>query len=148
MEALFKKLRLKDQSPILILNSPPEYDTVKGQIDSEIHTVPSRQYSFVQLFGKDLETLGNHAESVVEALEEGGYLWVCYPKGSSKMYKSDCKRNTVLEVFGPFGFEGVTQVSIDEDWSAMRIRPVDEIKSMKRKWAYSEKGKVRIKDNR
>jgi hypothetical protein len=50
-------------------------------------------------------------------------------------------------VLGKLNFEGVMQVSIDEDWSALRFRHVDYIKTMKRKKALSEKGKKRIRDN-
>lgn len=65
--------------------------------------------------------------------------------GTSNKYKSNCKRATVAEVFGPFNFEPVTQVAIDDDWSAMRFRYVNNIKTLKRKTAVSEKGKQRIK---
>jgi hypothetical protein len=56
-------------------------------------------------------------------------------------HASDLNRNMVLESFGPYGLEGITQVAIDENWSTLRVRPVGEIKSMTRKQAFSEEGK-------
>ncbi len=47
-----------------------------------------------------------------------------------------------------YEFEPVSQVSIDDDWSAMRFRHVDNINAMKRKTAATEKGKERIKEAR
>lgn len=75
------------------------------------------------------------------------YLWFCYPKGTSRKYHSDLNRKRLIELFGPYDFEGVTQIAIDDDWSAIRFKHVDNIKIMKRKWAGSKKGKERIKDN-
>ena len=80
---------------------------------------------------------------VVEALEGDGYLWLC-PKGTSKKYKSELNRYKVLEVFAPYDFEGVSLIAIDDDWSALIVKNVDNIKTMKRKTAISEKGKERI----
>jgi len=38
------------------------------------------------------------------------------------------------------GYEPVRQVAIDEDWSALRFRKVEQIKKMTRNFAYTEKG--------
>lgn len=78
-------------------------------------------------------------------MDNGGRIWLCYPKGTSKKYKSDINREKTWEAFEPFDFEPVTQVAIDEDWSAMRSKHVDEIANMKRKTAASEKGRERVK---
>jgi hypothetical protein len=106
------------------------------------------KYDFIIAFAKDLQEMKKFVKDVTAAIEKDGYLWICYPKGSSKKYKSDINRTKLLEVFGPFNFEGVTQISIDDDWSTVRVRPVDEIRTMKRTWAMSEKGKERIRDNK
>jgi len=87
------------------------------------------------------------AEEISGTVEDDGVLWVCYPKKSSKKYKTELSRDNVLQPFGTYGFEGVTQVSIDVDWSALRIRQADKIKTMTRSWALSEKGKERIGKN-
>ncbi len=147
MELVLKKLQLKEQKPVLALNAPPEIsEAIKGH-GATTHTAIKGKYSFIMAFAKDLEEMKKFSKGVVAAIENDGYLWICYPKGSSKNYKSDINRTKLLEVFGPYNFEGVTQISIDDDWSAVRVRPVGEIKSMKRKLAMSEKGKERIKGN-
>jgi hypothetical protein len=61
-----------------------------------------------------------------------------------KRYRSDLNRTRLLEVLGKYDFEGVSQVAIDEDWSALRVRPVNEIKRLTRKTAMSEKGKTQL----
>ena len=56
---------------------------------------------------------------------------MCYPKGTSKKYSSDLNRDNHVEVVAPYNFKGVSLVSIDNDWSAFRLRHVNNIKSKK-----------------
>jgi phosphatidylserine/phosphatidylglycerophosphate/cardiolipin synthase-like enzyme len=98
-------------------------------------------------FAKNMEEGRELAEKAVKAASEDGHLWFCYPKGTSKKYKSNIKRETSWELFSPFEFEPVSQVAINDDWSAMRFRQVDNIKTMKRKTAATEKGRERIKSS-
>ncbi|MFT5167559.1 MAG: hypothetical protein ACI8P3_002797 [Saprospiraceae bacterium] len=73
-------------------------------------------------------------------------VWVAYPKKSSKKYKTDFNRDSGWEIMGQFEMEGVRMVAIDEDWSALRFRKVDYIKTMKRKFGtLSEKGAKKVK---
>ena len=106
------------------------------------------KYKFIQVFESDLHKSKSIANELIESLESDGHLWLCYPKGTSKKYKSDINRTKAWEVFSPYEFEPVSQVSIDDNWSAMRFRHVDNIKTMKRKTATTEKGKSRIESDK
>ena len=48
-------------------------------------------------------------------------------------------------MFGAAGFEPVRQVAIDEDWSALRFRRVEHVKTLTRSkaMALTEEGKER-----
>ena len=59
-------------------------------------------------------------------------VWFAYPKGSSKKYKSEINRDSGWAAMGKAGFEPVRMVAIDEDWSAVRFRRVEFIKTMNR----------------
>lgn len=141
---VLKKLRLTDQSPVLIVNAPEEYRAVMADIAGEVHGSVQGRYSFVHVFAKNAAEVSQYVPAAADSVEPDGYLWVSYPKKSSKRYQSDISRDAGWEVLGERGFEPVTQVSIDEDWSALRFRPVGEIKQMTRKGALSEEGKKRI----
>jgi hypothetical protein len=56
-------------------------------------------------------------------------LWFAYPKGSSKKYTCEFNRDSGWKVIRSLGFDSVRQVAIDEDWSALRFRRVEYIKS-------------------
>lgn len=133
MNEVLKKLKLTTQSPILILNAPEEYKETMKEIESEVHTEIKGKYEFIQLFAKNIVEAKKYIGECIGALEGDGYLWLCYPKGTSKKYKSDLNRDTTYEVTEVHNFQGVTLVSIDNDWSAFRIRNNENIKSTKKK---------------
>lgn len=146
MNEILKKLKLTVQNPVLLLNAPDEYADIIKEIEGEIHNSVNGKYEFIQIFATSIADAEILVPKAIEALEGNSYLWICYPKGSSKKYKSDLNRDTAREVAGKYNYEPVTLVAIDNDWSALRIKDPDNIKTMKRKSALSEKGKERIRE--
>src|SRR5262245_1847228 len=49
-------------------------------------------------------------------------LWIAYPKAG----KSDLKRDTLWPMLRPHGLRPISQIAIDETWSALRFRPLAE----------------------
>ena len=74
-------------------------------------------------------------------------VWFAYPKGTSKRYRSEINRDTGWQALGRAGFEPVRAVAIDEDWSALRFRRVEFIKTMTRanEHRMTAQGKARLK---
>lgn len=148
---IIKKLQFKDKGqPVLILQAPKSYEEVirnfTGRVDQEIM---ENTYEFIQVFGTSNEEIRTMAKRAINYVSENGLVWLCYPKKSSKTYKgSDCSRDTVASLLAEVGYEPVRQVAIDEDWSALRFRKVDQIKKMTRDFAYTEEGKARVEDNK
>jgi hypothetical protein len=143
---VLKKLNVKDESkPMLILNAPKEYEEIMSAFHAPIHEdIKEQSYSFIQVFGTTNERIQELGRKGIEVLTEDGLLWLCYPKKSSKIYKGlNCSRDTVAALLANEGFEPVRQVAIDDDWSALRFRPVDKIKKMVRNFAVTEVGKKR-----
>jgi hypothetical protein len=120
-----KKIRLLPGASALIINAPPEYLELLQGIHFDIKPEKSKygKYDFVQVFGSDKTSL----EQLVEQYSGSGkydcLFWICYPKGGG-MIKSDINRNVVWAIAEHAGMRCVTQVAIDETWSALRCRPV------------------------
>lgn len=53
------------------------------------------------------------------ALLPGPVAWLCYRKGDKSL-----NRTTVMNDSGDFGWRPVSNVAIDELWSAIRVRPL------------------------
>ena len=55
------------------------------------------------------------------ALTRPAYLWIAYPKGG----RADINRDSLWPVVAErIGMRPVTQVALDETWSALRFRPL------------------------
>lgn len=151
MTPLFKKLNLKDQKEILVLNAPESFKSeLQALNDASILSVISnaKNIEFSLAFVTTQKELDAMAKVIIEKTKGDAILWFAYPKSTSKKYKCEFNRDTGWQALGDHGFEGVRQVAIDEDWSALRFRRVEFIKTMKRDStrALSSKGKAKLKD--
>ncbi|MDO8491397.1 MAG: hypothetical protein Q7T04_05215 [Dehalococcoidia bacterium] len=127
--SLAKKLQIKSNYKVAIINPPAGYVGELGRLPAGAHMVDDldSEVDFVQLFVKDSEELEAFAPAAMQALRSGGLLWICYPKGSSKVI-TDLNRDTLWAAMGKYKMTGVSMVSVDDVWSAMRFRPSDEVK--------------------
>ena len=145
--SVIKKLQFKDQGQaVLVINPPKVYEEVMALFEGEVHTeaINPDGYDFVQVFGTSNEELQALAKSAENSVKPDGLFWLCYPKKTSKTYKgSDCSRDTVMYLLADEGYEPVRQIAIDDDWSALRFRKPEKIKTMKRSFAVTDAGKQR-----
>jgi hypothetical protein len=125
---LAKKLHIKPDKKIVILNSPDGFIKWLGKLPKgvEISEKISGTLGFALLFVKDIAELEKHAPKIIPALEEDGILWIAYPKKSSKV-KTDISRDVGWDILNKRGYRIVSAVSIDDTWSALRFRPVDKV---------------------
>lgn len=128
ISARAKKLRLQDVQRSLIVNAPEGYLETLGQPPEGLEIVqePSGQFDFAHLFVKDRNELERFIDRVLEAIKYDAVLWISYPKGSSGV-DTDLNRDKLWKALSDRGIRPVTQVSIDEVWSAMRFRPIEAV---------------------
>ncbi len=148
MTDLLRKLQYKDQGAILVLQAPDSFETdLKEWSDSATVATQAKadSYGMILAFAYQAADIPKLVETAVDLLTDDGLLWLAYAKKSSKTYQTDITRDHGWEPLGKHGFEAVRQVAIDADWSALRFRHIDSIKSFKRNKsrALSEKGKKR-----
>lgn len=122
-EAVFKKLKFGFSDQNLIVNAPDEYLAIlKGaEFDQSVDDAKMGRYGFVQVFASSQSEMETLIKKVGKAGKYDCLFWACYPKGSGKI-KYDLNRNTVWDALGLIGLRPVTQVAIDEKWSALRGR--------------------------
>lgn len=128
MEAgtLFKKLRLNPAAALLIVNAPADYLSLFNNIMFDNAPKPEKEYDFVQVFASEQQELERLCAQVKNAGKYDCLFWACYPKGTGKI-KSNIKRETVWVALEMAGLQAVTQVAIDDTWSALRGRPAEKI---------------------
>ena len=136
MNPIIKKLNYKDQRPVAILGAPETFRSVLdawrdlSDIDTQLRV--GTRYVFVLAFARSVADIRQYAGQLKHQMVEDPVFWMAYPKKSSKKYDSDISRDSGWQAIGDMGMEGVRQVAIDQDWSALRFRPAKKITSMKR----------------
>lgn len=148
MASTFDKLNLKEQKQILVLNAPasfePELKTLRGiTIQRDLKSAGEIEFSLAFVTKqREVDMLG---KAIAKKATGDAVVWFAYPKGSSKKYKSGINRDNGWRVMGDAGFEPVRMVAIDEDFSAVRFRRVEFIKTLTRgkEHRMSAQGKAR-----
>ena len=141
MNKVISKLRLDKHSPVLIINAAPEFKEALTFLQSviEVHTGAKKNviYPAAIVFVQNENEIKKFALPVLSKLADDALLWMAYPKKSSKKYKAEITRDKGWQEFGENGFEGVAMVSIDDDWSAFRLRQTQHIKTMTRSTSFA-----------
>ena len=135
MSTIFKKLNLKDQKEILVLNPPASFKPEMAAltdvtIQQDIESLENIEFSLA--FVTQQAEVDSFAQAITQRAEGDAIIWFAYPKASSKKYTCEFNRDSGWGVLGKLGFESVRQVAIDADWSAIRFRRVEFIKSLTR----------------
>ena len=127
---LIKKLLIKPGMRLAILNPPAGYVEHLGTLPegAQITHDAGGVLDFVQLFIKNRGEYERLGADALRAVKPDGLLWICYPKKTSGV-ESDLDRDVVWKMLEPTGLRPVTQIAIDDVWSALRFRPVEKVKT-------------------
>lgn len=151
MTPLFKKLNLATTRVVHVLNAPSSFE---GELEAlagvDVKRVVTGKVAFAIAFVKTLAEVERASAELTGSAQDDAVLWMVYPKGTSKRYKCEFNRDTGWKSLGQAGYEPVRQVAIDEDWSALRFRRVEHIKTMKRnpEGAISSAGQKKAREQR
>ncbi|MGA2218683.1 MAG: hypothetical protein ABSG51_11390 [Terracidiphilus sp.] len=132
MATVFEKLNLKDQREILVLNAPESFVPELASLrEVTIHRTlkASGPFHFSLAFVTRKSEVDTLSVSIAERAQGDAIVWFAYPKGTSKKYKCDFNRDTGWDVLKAAGFDTVRAISIDEDWTGLRFRRTEFIKS-------------------
>lgn len=146
MEKVLKKLGFKEGMASSLENIPDYLrDELVNIVGEDLKE--AGPYDFTMYFCLNLEDLKKDKERLHNNLNNDSRLWIVYPKKSSKKYRSNLSRDILWGEFGEFGMEPVSNFAVDEDWSAIRFRKVEDIGRMKRKVFSSKEGKEKYEKN-
>ena len=152
MADVWGKLNLKDQTDILVVNAPPSFEPqlkALGGVAVKRRPADVKSFEFSLAFVTRHKEVDDQAKVVAKKAHGDAVVWFAYPKQSSRRYQADFNRDHGWDVIGKEGFEPVRAVAIDEDWSGLRVRRVEFIKSMKRpkSAALTTEGKRKARGN-
>lgn len=124
-KTIAQKLQLKPGRRVLLVNAPAGYPSTLGAPSEEVLFVQtgSQDVDIIQLFIANRQELIEWLGKLRSNLAPGGMLWVTYHKGTSGI-NTDVNRDSINAYAQTLGLQGVAMISIDEDWSALRLKVI------------------------
>lgn len=142
-----KKLRFPGHEKLLLMNVPKECEGLVSEMKKQARVDTSvdkkESYPAALLFVQMKSDLKKYGPAVTKQLGDDAVFWIAYPKKTSKKYSSDVNRDINWNEAGVGDYETVSAIAIDDDWSALRFRKPEKIKSMIRRqsMAMTDEGK-------
>ncbi|MGL1888637.1 MAG: DUF3052 domain-containing protein [Reichenbachiella sp.] len=121
--SLFKKLGIKSESEILVLNTPKSYlgfftDFPNNVLISEDQS--NQQFEFIHLFVSTVKELENLYTVAKTSLKKNGVLWISWPKKTSKI-ETELDKFMIMKYGLDNGLVDTKVASIDNNWSGHKF---------------------------
>ncbi|MEO6524291.1 MAG: YdeI/OmpD-associated family protein [Mucilaginibacter sp.] len=141
MNALAKKLLIKPGKSWLFYNPPQDYLTQLHPLPEGVttHFEPGGTFDGIQLFVHDSDELNESLSVIGPLIKPDTVAWICYPKKSSGI-TSDLTMMGSWDELTKYNLEVVAAASVNEVWTAVRIRTIGLAKK-------SNTGNAEIKQN-
>lgn len=120
---LVKRLGIRENSTILVVNAPSNYFDFLGQLPKGALVVTddsNGQYDFVHFFARNRAELERRFPILKNRLSPRGALWVSWSKASSGVH-TDLNENRVREVGLANSMVDVKVVAVDVSWSGLKF---------------------------
>jgi hypothetical protein len=126
-KSIAQRLFIKPDNKFLLVDPPDGFLAKLGEIPKGtiILSDSSCLVEAIQVFVLNRVDLEEVLPRLKDLLAPKGMLWVTYHKGTSKV-KTDINRDTINAYASSLGLQGVAMISIDDDWSALRLKHVQE----------------------
>jgi hypothetical protein len=115
-----EKARIRPGTSIAVINGVPAVVESLG-LPEDIQFVDVGEAELVLLFTRDRAELMSLMRPAVAQLRAGATLWVFFRKGSSAA-GLDMSRNDVWAIAEELGMRPLGLVSVDDTWSAFRLK--------------------------
>ena len=124
VNAIVKKLGMKASMRALVMAAPTGYLELLAPLPEGvvISDVMKGTHQFVQFFATRKSEIKKSAPMLLKHAAPGALFWITYPKKTSGV-ESDLSREMVWDAMSGTGWRAVSQIAIDEVWSALRFRP-------------------------
>lgn len=124
MQDIIKKFKFKDNG--IVLNVPTNLETQFTEMGFKTTFDKKTKSTNTLVFINNKKELLDFLNTQLNNIEPDSILWFAYPKGVSKI-KTDINRDSISVTAEAFNITTVSILSIDETWSALRLRPIDKV---------------------
>ena len=117
-KAIAEKLRVTVGRTLAVLGANAMVDAAIGGQRAEAAAA-----DMVLLCVPDRAALDAHLPATLRAIRPDAIFWLAYPKLTSPL-AADLNRDVIHALSPAFGLDTVSQIAIDADWSAMRLKRI------------------------
>ena len=123
--SLLDKLNFKNGYSTLIINRPEDVSFGSLRFDSFIG---HDNYEFILFFADSISDLAIQLPTLEKVANDSCVFWVAYPKKSGSI-DSNITRDKGWDILDQIGYRKVSQISVNDNWSALRIKPTKDVAS-------------------
>jgi hypothetical protein len=121
MSTTAQKLQIKNGYAVAFVGLRGAAELV-GELPADAHVASDAEHvDAVLLFVANRAELDAALSGVIDTFATAAAVWVCYRKGNV----ADVNRDVIRERAAEFNWEVVSNVSIDDSWSALRAKRVN-----------------------
>jgi len=115
-----EKLLIGEDDVVWVISTNDEEGALLDPLPFGVEVVDEAvdNMNVVVLFVEDRESLVFQLDEIFPQLGSTPVIWICYPKGN----RTDINRDSIWELVGDYGWSLVSNVSLDEVWSAVRLK--------------------------
>lgn len=119
---LAQKLGLKPPLRLLVEGAPREYPAWLGELPAGVSMVARapKPLAAAHVFATGRTALSKRLAALRRDLEPAGFVWVSWPKKSSKV-PTDLTEDAIRALALPLGFVDVKVCAVSEVWSALKL---------------------------
>jgi hypothetical protein len=115
-----ERLQVKGGRRLAVLGASQELDSALGAFEVRVELARA---DVVVLAAPDRATLDADLPKALALAPRSAILWIAYPKLTSRL-AADLSRDVIGAVAPHYGLDTVSQVAVDDDWSALRVKRV------------------------
>ncbi|HEX4027739.1 MAG TPA: hypothetical protein VHX18_08965 [Rhizomicrobium sp.] len=113
-----ERLQVKGERRLAVIGAPAGMDKRIGVQKARADVAEA---DVVLLFTPSRAAFDAGLPAVLKKMSKTAILWVAYPKLTSKL-AADLSRDVIHKLAPKHGLDTVSQIAIDDDWSALRLK--------------------------
>ena len=117
-----KKLGIKENTRVALVNAPPDFQTTLGALPASVTVVKQLRapLDVIVWFTKSESDVLKRFDELAAKLAPAGGLWIAWPKKASGV-PTDLNENVIRQIGLAAGLVDNKVCAIDETWSGLRF---------------------------
>ncbi|WP_426624238.1 hypothetical protein ACPPVW_16965 [Leifsonia sp. McL0607] len=121
-KTIVQKLLIKAGDALNLVGAGADERAVLGPLPEGIVEVEPADAAVSVTFVRTRDELMAQFGTELPTLSGARAVWFLYPKGG----RADFNRDTFIREAGSFGWRPISNVAVDDVWSAVRVRPLTD----------------------